>query len=36
MLAENVNRALAGYQERRLLIRKWLLSLRCDCITMVP
>src|SRR6266404_4052171 len=29
MLAENVNRALAG------LIRKWLWSLRCDCITMV-
>src|SRR6266481_5477345 len=24
-----------GYKERRLLIRKWLLSLRCDCITMV-
>jgi len=27
MLAENVNRALAGYQEGRSLIRKWLLSL---------
>ena len=24
-----------GYKERRLVIRKWLLSLRCDCITMV-
>jgi hypothetical protein len=24
-----------GYKERRLAIRKWLLSLRCDCITMV-
>src|SRR6267143_6080086 len=35
MLAENVNRALAGYKERRLVIRKWLLSLRCDCLTMV-
>src|SRR2546427_2803844 len=35
MLAENVNRALAGYKEKRLVIRKWLLSLRCDCITMV-
>ena|ERR1700723_2192127 len=35
MLTEIVNRVLAGYKERRLIIRKWLLSLRCDRITMV-
>jgi len=35
MLAGNVNCARPGYKERRLAIRKWLLSLRCDCITMV-
>src|SRR6267142_1416438 len=35
MLAENVNRAWPELQGRRLVIRKWLLRLRCDCITMV-
>src|SRR2546430_16766315 len=35
MLPENVNRAWPELQGRRLVIRKWLLSLRCDCITMV-
>ena len=35
MLTEIVNRVLAGHKERRLIIRKWLLSLRCDRITMV-
>jgi hypothetical protein len=35
MLAEDVNRTLAGDTIKRLVVRKWLLSLRCHRITMM-
>src|SRR5258708_12669996 len=35
MLAEDMNRPRPGYKQKRLVIRKWLLNLRCHRITMV-
>src|SRR5580693_3688367 len=35
MLAEDMNRPRPGYAQKRLVIRKWLLNLRCHRITMV-
>jgi hypothetical protein len=35
MLVEDLNRALAGYTIKRLVVRKWLLSLGCHRITMM-
>src|SRR6266481_8081227 len=35
MLAEDLNRPRPGYKQKRLVIRRWLLNLRCHRITMV-